>query len=239
VANLFKVFHHEIVALNPGLDLEGQLRPGTAVTVYRKPRDPSESIGLPSAGSLENGIPLPEGPGRTILALPYKTWGTARTVALLDGVLRQWAERKRGVQPILVGNLSSRHGGRLAPHSTHQSGRDVDLGYVQRLQRGEEHNWREMTADNLDAQQTWALIDLLLQTGAVEVIYIDRALQKLLYDHAKERGLMSSGQLAELMEYPKAVGQGSPLIQHVPGHTDHLHVRFECGPAEARCRSKS
>jgi murein endopeptidase len=237
VANLFKIYHHEIQALNPGVQLESELAPGTKLVVYRRKDDTSsESIGFPSGGSLQGGVPMLGGPGRELKAIPWKAWGTASTVSTLDRILRQWAARGT-VQPILVGNMSARDGGRLEPHSTHQSGRDVDLGYPQKLPKGEELNWREMTADNLDAEEAWALLRLLRESGKVEVVFIDRGIQKLLHDHAVKQGT-SKAKLRRWMEYPRAGSVSSAFIQHVPGHTDHLHVRFFCGPGETRCKSR-
>jgi murein endopeptidase len=238
VANLFKIYHHEILALNPGITLEQRLPPDTRIVVYR--RDPSvesESIGYPSSGSLAGAVPMVEGKGRRILAIPWKTWGTASTIALLDRVLDRWAARG-DVQPILVGNISNRTGGKLEPHSTHQSGRDVDLGYPQKLAAGAELNWQEMNEKNLDAAETWALLQMLVETRAVEEIYIDRTLQKLLYDYAIESGVVTKKSLARWMEYPRPTGQSGTVIKHVPGHTDHLHVRFACEHGQARCKSR-
>lgn len=239
VANLFKIFHHEITALNPGVGLDQQLPPKSSVVVYKgKPDERSESVGFPSAGSLEGAVPMVEGPGRVLKAIPWKSWGTAKTVALLDAALRQWAKRGK-VQPVLVGNMSARTGGKLQPHSTHQSGRDVDLGYLQKLPPGEEElNWREMSARNLDAAETWALLMLLAKSGQVEVFYMDRSIQKLLHEHALKSKLMSKQALTRWMEYPRATGTGRPLIQHVRGHIDHLHVRFKCQSGESRCKSR-
>jgi len=238
VANLYKIYHHEIIALNPGFDLDQELPPKTKIVVYRQEQgERSESVGLPSAGSLEGAVPMMYGPGRLLKMIPWKSWGTGTTVALLDRVLVQWTERG-SKQPILVGNLSSRHGGRLEPHGTHQSGRDVDLGYPQKLPPGEELNWREMNDRNLDRGETWALMFLLAQTGAVEVMFMDRSLQKLMYEYALEQRLMSKRQLAEWLEYPRPTGSGSPMVRHVNGHIDHLHVRFACQPHESRCESR-
>lgn len=238
VANLFKIYHHEILAMNPGIGLEQRLPPDTRVVVYR--RDPavaSESIGFPSGGSLAGAVPMVEGKGRRILAIPWKTWGTASTIALLDRVLDRWSARG-DVQPILVGNISNRTGGKLEPHSTHQSGRDVDLGYPQKLAAGAELNWQEMNERNLDAAETWELLKMLVDTRAVEEIYIDRTLQKLLYDYAVESGVVKKSSLARWMEYPRPTGQSGTVIKHVPGHTDHLHVRFVCGKGQTRCKSR-
>jgi len=238
VANLFKIHHHEIVALNPGVELERELGPKTKLTVYRRERgEQSESVGYASSGSLEGAVPMVQGRGRELKMIPWKSWATGHTVAMLDRVLAQWAERGAN-QPILVGNMSSRHGGRLEPHSTHQSGRDVDLGYLQKLRPQEEHNWRAMDETNLDCAETWALLFLLAKTGAIEAIFIDRSIQKLLYEHAVAKQLMSKRQLGEWMEYPRGTGSGSPMIQHVDGHIDHLHVRFACRPHESRCQSR-
>jgi len=239
VANLFKIFHHEITAMNPGIALERELPPNSKVVVYLDEEGKSsESVGLPSRGTLEGGVPVMEGPGRQLKAIPWKSWGTAHTVTLLDQVLRQWALRGEGVQPVLVGNMAARTGGKLDPHSTHQSGRDVDLGYLQKLPEGEELNWREMSARNLDAAETWALLKLLRSTGQIEVIFIDSSIQKLLYDHAVANGTVPKAQLAHWLEYPRSPPRRGALVQHVRGHVDHLHVRFKCQAHESRCQSR-
>jgi len=239
VANLFKIFHHEITAMNPGIALERELPPNSKVVVYLDEEGKSsESVGLPSRGTLEGGVPVMEGPGRHLKAIPWKSWGTAHTVTLLDQVLRQWALRGKGVQPVLVGNMAARTGGKLDPHSTHQSGRDVDLGYLQKLPEGEELNWREMGARNLDAAETWALLKLLRSTGQIEVIFIDSSIQKLLYDHAVANGTVPKAQLAHWLEYPRSPPRRGALVQHVRGHVDHLHVRFKCQAHESRCESR-
>jgi hypothetical protein len=239
VANLFKIFHHEIQELNPGIALDKVLAPGTRVVVWkrREGRD-SASIGYPSSGRLQHPVPMPEGPGRLLKMTPWKSWATVETVAVLDAVLREWAGRYPDALPLLVGNMSAPDGGRLQPHSTHQSGRDVDLGYPQKAGAEKEYNWRDMDARLLDAARTWDLLQLLQESGAVEAVFIDRELQKLLYEHAVTTKRFSKSQLLRWLEYPRGTGQGQPLVQHVPGHVDHLHVRVACPPGDTECRSR-
>lgn len=238
VANLYKIFHHEISELNPGVELKKDLPPKSAVVVYKASGDgQSQSIGGPSSGKLAGGVPMVDGPGRVMKMIGWKSFATANTVAVLDKALRHWASSGHK-QPVLVGNMSSRNGGRLAPHSTHQSGRDVDLGYPQKLPAGEELNWRVMDGKNLDAKECWALMQLLVQTGQIEVIYVDREIQKLLHDYAVANKLMSKATLKQWMEYPSPTGSGSPVIQHVKGHADHMHARFKCQPHETQCKSR-
>ena len=208
------------------------------MVVYKATGDgQSQSIGGPSSGKLAGGVPMMDGPGRMMKMIGWKSFATANTVAVLDKVLRQWSSAGHK-QPVLVGNMSSRNGGRLKPHSTHQSGRDVDLGYPQKLPSGEELNWRVMTKQNLDAKECWALMQMLVQTGQIEVIYVDREIQKVLHDYAVANGLMSKATLKQWMEYPSPTGSGSPVIQHVKGHADHMHARFKCQPHETQCKSR-
>ncbi len=237
VANLYKIHHHEIQALNPALDLEGQLSAGTRVAVYR--RDPgrrSSSIGGPSDGSLEGGVPMLEGEGRRIYAQRYKAWASASTVAQLDRALTSWPVREPEAHPILVGNLSSRAGGRLQPHASHRSGRDVDLSFIQKWDGESEVGWQKMTAKNLDREKTWSFLKLLIDDGDVETVYIDYGVQKLLYEHASSTGLLSPRELNRWIEYPRAVGESTAIIRHAAGHADHLHVRYACRATDRQCR---
>jgi hypothetical protein len=230
VANLFQIFHSEMQALNPDVDLDRELKPGTELVVYRHdPEEPSRSIGKPERGSIEHAAPLPDGEGRILKATPRRMWATRRTVGLLDAVLRAWPQLEPHARPLLVGNMSLRKGGPLKPHQTHQSGRDVDLGYPQLEDGDEPYNWRDMDARNLDVRRTWRLLHLLEATGEVDVVFMDRSLQQLLYEYAVENNLLSAEDLAAWLEFPRPVGDGSAKVQHVPGHVDHLHVRFTCG----------
>ena len=50
VANLFKIYHHEIMDLNPGTGLQQELAPNTRIVVYRRGKDAqSESVGYPNS----------------------------------------------------------------------------------------------------------------------------------------------------------------------------------------------
>ncbi len=239
VANLYKLYHHQILALNPGIDLKKELPSGSKVVVFRhKEGRESASVGFPGRGRLEGAVPMPEGPGRILKMIPWKSWGTPQTVAVMDGVLKEWARQYPDADPVLVGNMSAPEGGKLRPHSSHQSGRDVDLGYMQKPGLEKEYNWREISARNLDASKTWDLLRLLAKTGAVEIIYIDQDIQRALYDHALKQENMSKATLRRWLEYPTSGGTRA-LVQHVKGHVDHLHVRIACPPGDGRCKTRA
>lgn len=234
VANLYKIHHHEVIELNPSVNPDQELEPATEVVVFKDLGRPSESVGLPHDGRILNAIPMPDGPGRKITAERWKTWGTRDTVEQLDRVLRRWSELEPKAPPILVGNLSAREGGSLAPHKSHQSGRDVDLSYVAKWNGTDPVTWQRVNAENLNLELTWRLLKLLTQESRVEVIYMDRSLQKLLWDHARRHGTIRKARLPHWLE---VAGSEEALIRHVAGHKDHFHVRFACPTDSRRCKS--
>jgi murein endopeptidase len=234
VANLYKIHHHEVIELNPALNPDQDLEPATEVVVFEDLGQPSESIGLPHDGRIVNALPMLDGPGRKITAERWKTWATRATVEQLDRVLRRWSEIEPSAPPVLVGNLSARGGGTLDPHKSHQSGRDVDLSYVAKWNGKDPVVWQRVNTDSLDVELTWRLLKLLTQESRVEVIYMDRGLQKLLLEHARRYGTIRKARLPHWLE---VAGSEKALIRHVAGHKDHFHVRFACPADSRRCKS--
>jgi murein endopeptidase len=114
----------------------------------------------------------------------------------------------------------------------------VDLGYPQKLRKGEELGWRKITADNVAPEETWTLLKILVETGAVEVVIMDRKIQKMLYDHAVKHGTVTKRQLRRWLEYPRDAGSGGALVVHAPRHDDHIHVRFACPKEQTRCKTR-
>jgi penicillin-insensitive murein endopeptidase len=124
--------------------------------------------------------------------------------------------------PLYVGHLSARHGGYLRPHRSHQSGRDVDLGY---FYLGGPGWYARASAKNLDVVRTWALVKAFASDPNVEAIFMDRSVQRLLSDHAE-----ANGERAEWLFEGSHRG-GEHLVRHEWGHLTHLHVRFRCTEA--------
>ncbi len=234
VANLYKLYHHEIIALNHGIDPDAQLGPATEVVVFRDGGKASESLGLPHEGQLAGAWPMPDGPGRKIMAERWKTWGSRPTIEQLDHALKRWAELQPSGPQVLIGNLSTRAGGPLEPHKSHQSGRDADLSYVAKWDGKTAVTWQHVTPETMDAELTWKLIRLLVKEAQAEVFFIDRSLQRVLLAHAQKTGIIRNSRLAQWLEV--AGGGDEALIRHVPGHKDHFHVRFACPANAARCK---
>jgi murein endopeptidase len=176
----------------------------------------SLSLGQPHQGALVNPVQLADGPN-WIVAYPDNAWATTETIHFLE---RAFGTATLQGGPIAyVGDLSAPWGGPLSPHKSHQSGRDVDIGYY----RLDERWWADASDETLDTVRTWALLRALITTTDVEVIFVDRALQVLLRTYALSIGT-NPAWLDRLFDLGRP-GRRS-VIRHAPEHLNHLHVRF-------------
>lgn len=178
----------------------------------------SLSIGAPNNGRLLNGVRMEESEFFELVA-PDFVWGTKEMVEYLKVAVAEVHRTHEDTPPLHVGHISKKSGGYLSPHLSHQSGRDVDLGFYYSKQR----TWyRRATWTNLDTARTWTLVKALILKTDVELILIDASIQTLLRNHAEKIG--------ENKAWLHKIFRGSPerpaIIRHARGHATHIHVRF-------------
>jgi len=193
--------------------------------------EPSESIGQPWNGRLENANRLPTGPGYEIRR-PNRAYGATHVVEHLQGAIAG-VRAMYDVHTLAIGDLSARNGGKMDNHHSHQSGLDVDVGfYFHSAPEG--YPARFVAANNdLDLDAMWALTTAFarttdLETG-VQMIFLDYAVQERLYKFARKRGTPDDD-LAAILQYPRGRDSLTGLVRHWPNHADHFHVRFKPGP---------
>lgn len=177
------------------------------------------SIGRTHDGVLLAGVRMPES-ANWELESPGLAWGTQETVDALGHAIDAVAARFPDTPRLFIGNISKKGGGHFPPHVSHQSGRDVDVGYY--LTEG--HRWYvTANASNLDRARTWHLVRTLIAESDVDLILIDTQVQKLLKAYALELG----EDPAWLDQIFQVGGKSArPIIFHAKGHATHLHVRF-------------
>lgn len=224
-----------------GLRNPRRIRKGQRLSIVTHgPEKPSEAKGRPQAGKLINGEQMPLEHPCYVLKRERNAWGTNETIEQLttaiDGVcsskrLKKKSRRKR-MPKVVVGDISSRHGGHLVPHKSHQNGRDVDVGYYHKGSKALD-DFKTVTDKNFDPRLTWALIQNLLKQDAVEYLFMDRSVQKKLYRWVVKSGQMSERNLRAIFQYPK--GRGRTVIRHEPGHKNHIHIRFRCPSTDENC----
>ncbi|MBK7582913.1 MAG: penicillin-insensitive murein endopeptidase [Myxococcales bacterium] len=180
----------------------------------------SVTLGRPGAGALLNGVQMPRAEG-WILIDPANAYGTQETVDFLRRAISKVREQFPGSHDVFIGHISSRRGGPLRPHMSHQAGRDVDLSY---FYSDDSARWyRRADASNLDLPRTWAFVRAFVTETDAELILIDHSLQKLLRQHALDIR-EDPAWIASLFDGIPGVLR--PLIFHAKGHATHLHVRF-------------
>lgn len=193
----------------------------------------SKSIGSASKGRLKHGRFMPKKGAGFRRKNEKAPWGTDETVALLTWAAAEMTRRYPGTVPVVVGDLSDEDGGRLRPHLSHQSGRDADVGYYFKGNERVTH-FKTATRADMDAEKTWTLLELLLSTGQVQYLFIDRKLHKPLFRQALAMG-WSDAEARQLFESPIGKAKRSGVIRHISGHKHHFHVRFRCPDDDERC----
>jgi penicillin-insensitive murein endopeptidase len=189
----------------------------------------SMSLGLPNRGMLFNAVEFPESP-LWKRADPPHSWGTRESVEFVEYGIKKVNELFPDTPPLFVGDFSARSGGRLRPHKSHQSGRDVDIGYYYLDQAV----WyRRADSRNLDRARTWTLLKALITHAPVEYVFMDSRIQPLLKEYALAQG-EDPEWLARVFGGTSKLG--NPIVRHRSGHATHFHVRFENPTAELTAR---
>jgi penicillin-insensitive murein endopeptidase len=192
-------------------------------------RDPtalgSMSVGLPNRGALINAVEFPDSPIWK-RADPIHAWGTRESVEFVEYAIRVVNREFENTPLIYIGDFSARSGGKLNPHKSHQSGRDVDIGYYYINQSV----WyQRANARNLDRARTWTLLKTLLAHAPIEYVFMDKDVQPLLKEYALAQG-EDPEWLSRVFGGTSKVGD--PIVRHRSGHATHFHVRFENPTAE-------
>jgi penicillin-insensitive murein endopeptidase len=200
------------------------------------------SVGMPHHGVQTGAEELPNGGQGYVRFRPKgsNNWGNPRLVRAVEDVARAVVQQRPDGAPLVVGDLSAQHGGKIPRHNSHRTGRDVDLLFYMTTPAGAptrspgfipvgsdgiatygSHYWR------IDVERNWLLIKELLKSPHIEVqwLFISRDLEALIIDYAlaKETDLNLIWQAETVMLQP---GDSAP-------HDDHLHVRIACRPQEA------
>jgi len=202
-----------------------------ACTPTSLPSDASGSVGRSDHGALRNGVQMTTGPEITVLE-PGKAWGTQELTSILQMAAQKMREAYPDTVPLVVGHLSAENGGLLRGHVSHQSGRDVDVALYaknNKFIRG----FAKMNAELLDVDKTWYLLETLLDTGRMKYIFLDWDVQKLIYEEIKIA--VPEDVLEQYFQYPRPKGFKKCIIQHLPNHQNHLHIRIHCPKEDKYC----
>ncbi len=203
IGKRFGMSVRQLEALNPRLK-EGVLRPDARVRVVASGTRSSASGGRRRYDLVQLG----QGTGY-MRRDASKSWGTELTVRRLQQGFAAYAEHFPTHSELEVHDLSREHGGRMPPHASHHSGRDVDIVYPR-------------TEDGVDYEAVSFFFSALCRTGDVQYIFMHRTLMRALgrWENAHLEGSVGLG------------GCDEGVIRHARGHRDHFHIRFGTGAEE-------
>jgi len=195
-----------------------------------------QSIGKPWNGSLKNATKLTKGKGYFIRR-PERAYGANYVVTHVEKAIKAVRKRFPRVHTLAIGDLSAKSGGDIGNHHSHESGRDVDIGfYFKKKPSGYPDSFIAHDSAKLDLAATWALVYAFARTAdqvnGVKVIFLDRGVQKRLYDWAKDHSVPEDF-LDKVFQY--GGGDGTGIVRHEDSHEDHIHVRFKCPDKDTRC----
>jgi LysM repeat protein len=176
----------------------------------------SMSVGFVEAGRLVNGVRFPK-EDAWIVVSPEASYSTVETQQYLAEAIRAVRAQFPDAPPLRVNQLSSAEGGYLRPHKSHQNGRDVDLGFyyptVDPIRVRERERY-------IDARLNWALVKALVTLTDVQLILVDKRVQRVLYEYA-----LAQGEDRQWLDSLFHAGPRS-IVKHARRHRDHFHVRF-------------
>ncbi len=205
----------------------------------------SGSVGIPQGGVLTDGVELPvRGPAfRRYRPRSPNYWGNPRMIAGIQQAARIVDEALPGGHPLVVGDISAKHGGKIPGHRSHQTGRDADFLFYVTTPTGApipSPGFINLDTDGLglieteddksyirlDVERNWLFVKALLSIPGLEVqwLFVSRGVEAQLIDYALARGepLELVWRAATVLLQP---GDSSP-------HADHFHLRIACTPAE-------
>jgi LysM repeat protein/murein endopeptidase len=177
------------------------------------------SYGHPYQGRLENGVVFPNQFPGYHLRDESRSYTTPEVVGALLDAIEAVRTQFPGTCDLFIADFTCAGGGSAIHHRSHQNGRDVDIGLYAEGNRPL-NSLVPMNRDNLDAAKTWCLIENLIASQRVQYIFLDRSVQKVLYEYAVSRGYDHA-----YLDHVFGNVRGC-LIQHIRNHIDHMHVRF-------------
>ncbi|MGE0324892.1 MAG: penicillin-insensitive murein endopeptidase [Polyangiaceae bacterium] len=202
----------------------------------------SGTIGVPHAGMQTGAVELPKRGKGFARYRPYSDhyWGQPRLVAAVERAAAKVHDEFPGGKPLLLGDLSGEHGGKIPGHHSHRTGRDIDLLWYVTTPSGApvvSPGFIKLSSDGLaqvgedyyalDVPREWALIKALIRDpeASVQWMFCSMPVEALLIDYARAKG-----EPDDLVWYAETVlqqpGDSAP-------HDDHIHMRFACSEAEA------
>jgi len=179
---------------------------------------------------LQDGVQLPDLPLFYNRIVPDSSWGTQDMVDVLISATRHMRWLMPNASKNVIGDISHPHGGVFEGHKSHRGGIDADVGIFRTGAYQSPRGFTDLSPDEFDVEANWALISTFLETGKVDMIFLDRSLIARLKAYTLRTGLLSPEDAERIFppEGSRSAWENIGTVRHVQGHQGHLHLRVLC-----------
>ncbi len=154
-------------------------------------------------------------------------YGSGLLVATIKKASLRFQEMYGNKDLIRVNALSKKGGGALGGHSSHQNGLDADIVYIGESKWGTVLDKRGEVKKEFAIEKNYQFFKMLVATGYVNRIFVDKKIKKSICGWVKSQGLM--GESKDVLTALRAYS----------GHDDHFHLRLKCSPYYPLCRDQT
>lgn len=180
---------------------------------------------------LFSGTQLPASPDLYKRWRPERAYGTPEMISVLQSAAEEMAWVLPDAEPLMVGDISSRRGGKLSGHRSHRGGLDADIGLYWKGGKMVLGGSGAAAARQIDPEANWHLIRSMLDTGDVERILLDQRIVNTLRRWTVDHGELSQEEADRIFWRSRSdprVWSMDGVVHHVEGHASHMHVRVKC-----------
>jgi murein endopeptidase len=159
---------------------------------------------------------------------PARSYASAHVIPTIQIVSERMALELPLADPLMIGDISRKGGGRMEGHLTHHLGIDVDIGLFMDDARQPLGGFVDVPPNRLDVHATWVLVRTLIDTGQVQFMLLDQSLIDVLKDYVVNDVGLDPDAVERLFPPPerRLAWSVRNVVKHAPKHKNHLHVRL-------------
>jgi penicillin-insensitive murein endopeptidase len=202
----------------------------------------AQAFGVYDRGSLQKSDAL-KNAGEAYLKLfrqRDRAYGTLDLVSLVTDSSKALRKDFPAAERLQIGDVSSKHGGPVGQHSSHQNGLDADIVFLRKDRRemnpesarpnetGFDEDFvdaKGRVSSNFDVEANWRLVEILVSTGRIDRIFVDQNIKREFCEYAVSRGLRA--------EWTETLRK----LRHWEKHQDHFHIRLTCPAYSSDCKA--
>lgn len=195
---------------------------------FEVPDEGPPSLPACTEGFLPRGVELPALDDLYHRNDARRSWGTQELIDTIIVGTQEVAWKFPEADPVFVGDMSRRQGGRLGPHREHQSGLDADIGLFTLGRKQPAQFFEVVRPADLDAEATLTFFLALIDTGRVGYILLDPQLIAKLRKYALTRTDLTRAEVDAIFAPNGQDWRVKSVVRPAASHRNHFHLHVAC-----------